>query len=97
MKYNPGDFIDADDIAIAKSRAPRARQLCTGSMQQLMVDAGLAVSCPVCGKHFTSFETQRNRAQVHPIVPSHLPDKEGQARIELDHARRRASDTPRPY
>lgn len=73
-----------------------ARQLCPGSSVQLMVDADTTVECPKCQRKFSSFTTTRNRAQVCPIVPGHLPDREGLARIELFELKRRSA-TPRPF
>ncbi len=75
-----------------------ARQLCNGSMTQLMTDASTSVECPLCLRSFTTFTTQRNARQVCPIVPSHLPDQAGKAKVELALLKRqRAGATPRPF
>ena len=74
-----------------------ARQLCTGSNTQLMTDAATSVECPLCLRSFETFSTQRNRGQVCPIIPSHLPDQAGRAKVELAALRRRAGGTVRPY
>lgn len=73
-----------------------ARQLCPGSSIQLMQDATDTVECPKCQRPFSSFSTVRNRTQQCPVVPGHLPDREGLARVELFELRRRSA-TPRPY
>lgn len=96
-RYSSADFIDADDIARAKARSPHARQNCPGSMVQLMVDAGDTVICPECTKKFSSFDTQKNRSQRCPIVPSHLPDHAGRQRVLEQRLKRHRSSTPRPY
>lgn len=74
-----------------------ARQLCPGSSKQLMQDAAKTVECPSCLKLFDSFMTQRNRAQSCPVVPSHLPDQAGRAKVELAALKRSKSGTPRPF
>jgi ribosomal protein L34E len=66
-------------------------------MTQLMQDAGKQVECPMCGRVFNIFDTQKNRAQVCPIVPSHLPDFARMAEIEMEKAKNTKSSTPRPY
>lgn len=76
---------------------PAARQLCLGSNTQLMQDAADSVECPKCLRKFSSFTTTRNRAQLCPIVPSHLPDHDGRARVELAQLKRNQSATPRPF
>lgn len=63
-----------------------------------MQDAAETVECPSCLKRFTSFDTTRNRQQVCPIIPSHLPDFDGRAKVELAALKRQTSSaTPRPY
>jgi hypothetical protein len=56
------------------------------------------VECPVCLKTFGDYSTQINRAAVHPILPSHLPDHAGVMEAEL---RKKSTTTPggmkRPY
>lgn len=75
-----------------------ARQLCNGSMTQLMTDAATSVECPLCLRSFTTFSTTRNRTQVCPIVPSHLPDQAGKVKVELAALKRqRAGATLRPF
>lgn len=76
---------------------PAARQLCEGSSRQLMEDAADSVECPKCLRKFSSFTTTRNRSQLCPIVPAHLPDFEGRAKVELAALKRNQSATPRPY
>lgn len=61
-----------------------------------MQDANDSVECPKCQLKFSDFDTTRNRAQVCPIVPSHLPDQAGRARVEAAQLRRRTG-TPRPF
>jgi len=63
-----------------------------------MTDAAATVECPSCLKSFSSFETTKNRAQRCPIVPSHLPDLAGRAKVETATMKRKTSSaTPRPY
>lgn len=73
-----------------------ARQLCAASNRQLMTDAADTVECPACLRSFKDFPTQRNRGQLHPIVPSHLADGAGLAKVELAKLKR-GSSTPRPF
>jgi hypothetical protein len=76
---------------------PVARQLCAGSLHQLMEDAGDSVECPECLSRFSTFTTQRNRERTHPIVPSHLADRAGQLKVATARLKRGSSTTPRPY
>lgn len=96
-RYASTDFVDADDVARAKGRAPHARQNCAGSMRQLMEDAEDEVVCPECLKKFTTFDVQKNRSQRCPIVPSHLPDHAGQAKVREHRLKHQRTGTPRPY
>lgn len=89
--------ISREDVHRERARSPHARQNCPGSSKQLMIDAGDSVTCPACEKEFSTFDTQKNRDRVHPIVPSHLPDFAGLVRVQTAEVRRRKSTTPRPY
>lgn len=89
--------VSSEDVHRERSRSPHARTLCAGSSKQLMIDAGKSVTCPSCEKKFDTFDTQKNRDRVHPIVPSHLPDRAGLIRVQTEEVRRRKSTTPRPY
>lgn len=92
------DNYDWDDYQREKAVGPKARQLCHGSRRQLMIDAENTVTCPECLLTFTQFETQRNRARVHPVVPGHLADPAGQMKVQLVAVqRRREGPTPRPW
>lgn len=62
-----------------------------------MEDAEKTVTCPKCKLEFSEFDTQKNRDQVCPIVPSHLPDPAGRAEVETANLRRRKNETARPY
>ena len=67
-------------------------------VQRMDVDGAKVVACPRCLKMFSSFETQKNRDQVHPIVPSHLPDVAGANKVATEEARRKAGNgTVRPF
>lgn len=89
--------ISTADVHRERARSPHARQLCAGSRAQLMEDAEGKVQCPKCLKEFSEFDTQKNRDQVCPIVPSHLPDPAGRAEVETAALRRRKTETARPY
>lgn len=86
-----------DEFQRERAQGPRARQLCHGSRRQLMVDAEPTVVCPECLLEFTDFETQRNRQQVCPVVPGHLPDSDGQMKVQMRAREQRDSATPRPW
>lgn len=64
---------------------------------QLMVAAGDTVICPECTKPFSSFDTQKNRSQRCPIVPSHLPDQAGRAKVQDQRLKKTRDGGPRPY
>lgn len=85
------------DVHRERSRSPHARQLCEGSMLQLMEDAAGSVTCPKCRLEFNVFDVQKNRDQRCPIVPSHLPDPRGRTEVAAAELKRRKNDTPRPY
>lgn len=89
--------ISPDDVHRERARSPHARQLCPGSMAQVMEDAADSVLCPRCKKEFTDFPIQKNRDRRHPIVPSHMADPAGRLEVQVADARRRKSDTPRPF
>lgn len=89
--------ISFEDVHRERARSPHARQLCLGSRAQLMQDAEDTVECPKCLKKFSEFDTQKNRDQLCPIVPSHLPDPAGKAEVEVADLRRRKVETARPY
>lgn len=89
--------VSRDDVHRERARSPRARQLCDGSMTQLMEDAADKVQCPRCLREFGVFDTQKNRDQICPIVPSHLPDQAGLVQVQTAELRKRRNDTPRPY
>lgn len=86
-----------DDIQRARARSPQSRQLCNGSMTQLMEDAGASVQCPRCLRDFDVFDVQKNRDRRHPIIPSHIADSDGLLKVQTEEIRRKRSDTPRPY
>lgn len=89
--------ISVHDVHRERARSPHARQLCEGSRSQLMEDAEATVQCPKCLKTFSAFDTQKNRDQTCPVVPSHLPDPAGRAEVETAALRRRKNETARPY
>jgi hypothetical protein len=61
-------------------------------------DAMPKVDCPMCLKPFTVYAVQKNHAQLHPIIPSHLPDHAGVMRAEQQRKRSTTADgMPRPY
>lgn len=47
-------------------------------------------------RSFTSFPTQRSRGQLCPVVPGHLPDHAGAAKVELAKLKR-GTGAARPY
>lgn len=87
-----------------------SRQLCNGSRRQSKKE-GMdgKVTCPECTKQLaynetvkvrlSQQETAQDAAVRHmPVIPSHLPDREGQLAVELKRSlRRRGETTPNPF